>query len=424
MNRKFYVALIGVIIVLPFLVAQVFIRDEPGIRMKRKAVSRPKPPVNPHLEKAIEEYELQLSMKQLLAKAPGAAIAIVKDSTVVYLKGFGVRELGTRDSVDAHTVFRIASVSKCFASFLTGIMVEEGKLHLDDHVALYVPGFSLKSPEETSKLNLRHVLSHRTGLPVHAYTNLVEEGLPLNEMLDRLKDVPMSSRVGQLYSYQNVAYSLIGEAIRNGTGKSYEAWMMEKVFGPLEMKDASIDYFSMITSKNHAKPHMPVRRGGWRRVSINNTYYNVSPAGGVNASISDMAQWMIALLGHRPDVISKAMLDTLYKPLVYAPSKNRNYGRAQRYSHSYYGLGWRILTFPDDTLVYHGGFVNGFRSEVAVSRKDNLAICILANAPGELADTAIPIFLNILREHREDIVKWEKHQREARNTLTAKSGRR
>jgi beta-lactamase class C len=409
MNKKFYFVLVGIIVVLPFLVAQVLFREEPVLSLKKR-VERPRLPMNPHLEKAIEEYELDLSRHHLLAKAPGAAIAIVKDSSIVYMKGFGVRELGKKDSVDVHTVFRIASVSKCFASFLAGIMVEEGKIGFDDYVTQRVPDFQLISPEETSKLKLRHVLSHRTGLPVHSYTTLVEDGMPLNEMLARLKDVPMSSKVGNLYSYQNVAYSLIGEAIKNSTGKSYEAWMMEKVFGPLDMKDASIDYFSMITNKNNAKPHMPVRKGGWRRVAINNTYYNVSPAGGVNASISDMAQWMIAVLGNRPDVISKQTLDTLFKPVVYAPSKNRNYGRDQRYSHSYYGLGWRILTFPEDTLVYHGGFVNGFRSEVAISPKDNIAICILANAPGELADTAIPIFLNILRQHREDIVKWDEHQ--------------
>jgi beta-lactamase class C len=410
MKKKFYLVVVVIILVLPFLVAQMFIYEEPaGIIKKIRNKKTARVPANPHLEKAIDEYELQLNMMQLLSKSPGAAVAIVKDSSIIYMKGFGVRELGTKDSVDVHTVFRIASVSKCFASFLSGILVEEGKIHWDDPVNKYVPEFHLKSPEETNKLKIRNILSHTTGLPMHAYTNLVEEGLPLTEMLGRLGDVPLSSRVGKVYSYQNVAYSLIGEAIRNSTGKSYEAWMVEKVFGPLEMKDASIDFFSMITSKNAAKPYMP-RKGGWRKVSINNTYYNVSPAGGVNASISDMAHWMIALLGHRPDVISRETLDTLYSPAVYAPSKNRNYGRTQRYSHSYYGLGWRILHFPGDTLIYHGGFVNGYRSEVAVSPTDRLAICILANSPGELADNAIPVFLKILRNHRDAIQKWDAHQ--------------
>jgi beta-lactamase class C len=71
-------------------------------------------------------------------------------------------------------------------------------------------------------------------------------------------------------------------------------------------------------------------------------------------------------------------------------------------------LGWRILHYPDDTLVYHGGYVNGYRSEVAVNQKDRVAICILANAPGELPDNGIPIFFDLYKKYREDILAWER----------------
>jgi beta-lactamase class C len=405
MKKKYYFFIVTVLLLLPLLVAQMFIKEHaPDIVPFRKKVAAPK--TNPFVEEAVQEFELQLGILQLIQKTPGAAVAIVKDSTIVYLKGFGVREVGTRDSVDVHTVFRLASVSKPFASFLTGIMVQDSVIRWDDPVSAYVPDFHLSSPEETMKLNIRNVLSHTTGLPFHAYTNLVEDGLPLTEMLNRLQGVPMSSKVGQEYSYQNVAYSLIGEAIKSATGKSYEAWMIEKVFGPLNMKDASIDYFSMMTNTNIAKPHMP-GKGGWRKVSINNTYYNVAPAGGVNASISDMANWMVALLGNREDVITKQTLQSMYTPVIRAPSKNRNYGRMQRLRDSYYGLGWRILHYPNDTLVYHGGFINGYRSEVAVNQRDNVAICILANSPGELPDTGIPIFFSIYQQYRDRIREWE-----------------
>jgi beta-lactamase class C len=226
-------------------------------------------------------------------------------------------------------------------------------------------------------------------------------------MLARLKEVPLNGKVGEIYSYQNVAYSLVGEAIHGATGKSYEGWMIEKVFGPLDMKNASIDYLSIMTNKNVAKPHLS-QRHGWRKAKIMNTYYNVSPAGGINASISDMAKWMVALLGNRPDVISRETLNTMFSPAIKAPSKNRNYGRRHRLSDSYYGLGWRILHYPDDTLVYHGGYVNGYRSEVAVNQKDRVAICILANAPGELPDNGIPIFFDLYKKYREDILAWER----------------
>jgi beta-lactamase class C len=406
MKKKYYFFIVTILVVLPILVAQMFMKQQaPDIVPLKKKIAAPK--LNPFLEEALDEFEMQLDILQLIRKTPGAAIAVVKDSTIVYLRAFGVKEIGTRDSVDTHTVFRLASVSKCFASFLTGTMVEDSILQWDDKIATLVPEFQLSNVEETGKLTIRNVLSHTTGLPFHAYTNLVEEGLPLPDLLARLKDVPMSNKVGREYSYQNVAYSVVAEAIRSATGKSYEAGMIERVFGPLNMKDASIDYFSMVTNANIAQPHMP-RKGGWRKVSINNTYYNVSPAGGVNASISDMAHWMIALLGNREDVISKQTLQTTYTPVIEAPSKNRNYGRMQRLRDSYYGLGWRILHYPNDTLVYHGGFINGYRSEVAVNQRDNIAICILANSPGELPDTGIPVFFSIFQQFRDRIREWEK----------------
>jgi beta-lactamase class C len=410
MKKKHYYVIVPVLLILPLLIAQVFVRNED--RPKVSVVKRTEPvKINPHLQRAVEEFEMKLDLLQLLSKTPGAAVAIVKDSTIVYMKGFGVREAGTKDSVDVNTVFRLASVSKCFASFLTGVLVEDSVLRWEDKIVKYVPAFRLHSPAETAKLNIRHVLSHTTGLPFHAYTNLVEEGLPLEEMLARLAEVPLASKVGEIYSYQNVAYSVVGEAIKSASGKSYEGWMIEKVFAPLNMKNASIDYFSMMSNPNIARPHMPKRGGGWRKVSINNTYYNVSPAGGINASISDMAEWMKALLGNRPDVIKPETLQTIFSPVVRAPSKNRNYGRMQRMSSSYYGLGWRIVHYPDDTLVYHGGFVNGFRSEVAVNQKERIAICILANAPGELPDTGIPLFFNVYKEYRNAIRLWDANQR-------------
>lgn len=409
------IILISAFILLPLLVAQLFIYSESPTPLPLPLpISRPaaKVEINPHLKDLIEDYERELALLQLFGKTPGAAIAIVKDSSIIYMKGFGVREIGKKDSIDVNTVFRIASVSKCFASFLTGILVEENKLDWNDPVNKFLPEFELHSPAQTSKLTLHNVLSHTTGLPFHAYTNLVEDGHPLPLMLSRLKDVPLASNVGTAYSYQNVAYSLIGESIKAATGKSYEGWMIEKVFAPLQMKNASIDYFSMVTNKNVAKPHLP-KRDGWKKAKINNTYYNVSPAGGINASISDMAKWMIALLGYRTDIIKPETLKTLYTPVIKAPSKNRNYGRMHRLTNSFYGLGWRILHYPNDTLVYHGGYVDGYRSEVAINQHDNFAVCILANSPGELPDNGIPIFFNLLNRYREDIRAWDQQHKKA-----------
>lgn len=396
--------IIAFLFIRPFLISSGTSQDLQTV--KRTEIKRPP---NPFVVKLVREYEDEIRGLLRKTNAPGAAIAIVKDSTVVYIKGFGVKAAGTRDSINLHTVFRIASVSKCFASFLTGTLVEDGILNWEDKVITHVPGFSLKSGLYTNELNITHVLSHTTGLPYHTYTNLVEEGLDLKKLLDQLKDVNSSAAPGKEYSYQNVVYSVIGEVIQSATGKTYEQKMTEDVFTPLGMTDASMNFKTLMSNKNIARPHRMARRN-WAPTRINDTYYNVAPAGGINASISDMAQWMKALLGYREDVISRATLRHLYSPAISARSKNRNYAKMEKGSKSYYGLGWRILHYPSDTLIYHGGYVTGFRSEVAVNPGKDIAICILANAPGELADTAIPIFFQLLKKYEAEIADWENKQ--------------
>jgi beta-lactamase class C len=411
MKKKRSLLIVLLIITLPLLLAQVWKENEET----HEPVPAPVPPtvkpyVNPVFASFMSDYEREIQTLLNVSGIPGAAIAIVKDSSIIYIKGFGVKSAGKTDSIDVNTVFRIASVSKCFAAFLTGTLVADSTLRWDDPVIKYVPSFALKSPEYTKHLTLRHVLSHTTGLPYHTYTNLVEEGIDLPSLLEKVKDVNVPNAPGTQYSYQNVAYSVIGEVINAATHKTYDALMKERVFTPLNMATASMDYTSLITNGNIARPHL-MRRGQWREASINNTYYNVAPAGGVNASITDMAHWMIALLGNREDVITKETLQQLFTPQIKAPSKNRNYGRTNHVSGSYYGLGWRILYYPDDTLVYHGGYVNGFRSEVAVNMKDHIAICLLSNGPGIVADTGIPVFLNMYKAHRDSILAYDNRQR-------------
>lgn len=380
-------------------------KEVPAAVPNQKAVQRVIPQ-NPYIDKLIADYDKSIREVMNDTGIPGAAIGIIKDSTVIFLQGYGVKTVGGVDSVDEHTVFRIGSVSKCFAAVLTAILVEEHTLHWDDPVVRYLPQFELKSPEYTRQLTLRHVLSHTTGLPYHTYTTLVEDGMSLTDMIAHLKDVN-DGPVGKLYSYQNVAFSIIGEVMRAATGKSYETLLDEKIFRPLEMREASATYEDIMYNPNVARPHL-LRRRQWREIPISDKYYNVAPAGGVNASIHDMANWMQALLGNRQEVIDTESLESLYTPFVRAASRNRAYRKIGRIKNNYYGMGWRILEFPEDTLLYHGGYVNGYRSEVAIYPKDKIGICILANAPGEVTDGGIPLFMDLYFEQRDSIQWWER----------------
>ena len=364
---------------------------------------------NPYVEKLLVDYEEEMVDLMNQTKTPGLAIAIVQDSTILFMKGYGVREAGKKDSVDEHTVFRLASVSKCFAPLLTGILVEENVLEWDDFVIEHLRNFKLKSQTNTDSLRLTHVLSHTTGLPYHTYTTLVEDGVDLHKMVQELENVNIIAKPGELYSYQNVAYSIIGEVIRARTGKSYERLMQEKVFNPLQMKNASMSYEQIMHNDNVAKPHLHWRKG-WKATKILDTYYNVGPAGGVNASIADMAEWLKVMLGSNEKFVNTSTLDKIFTPVVKAKTKNRYFRKWVGRSDSHYALGWRVLNFKNDTLLYHGGYVRGYRSEVAIDRRSKMAICVLSNGPGRLIDNSVPMFFNLFYNQRDSILYWQNKQ--------------
>lgn len=401
--------IVGVCVVISLIITAVVVslkREEPVHEPQVK----PEPILswlpNPHVTRLLAEYEKEMIELQRQTKTPGLAIAVVQDSTILMLKTFGVRDVETNDSLDVHSVFRLASVSKCFAPLLTGLLIEEGVLHWNDRVIQHLPDFKLKAKKNTDSLLLTHVLSHTTGLPYHTYTTLVEDGIDLPTMLGELRNVNIIADPGQLYSYQNVAYSIIGEVIRARTGKTYQQLMKDRVFGPLRMEDASMSYDEIMRNDNVAQPHLHWRKG-WKTTKILDTYYNVGPAGGVNASISDMAQWLMAMLGAKKDFVSGETLDKIFTPMVKAKTKNRYFRKWVGRSDSHYALGWRVLNFKNDTLLYHGGYVRGYRSEVAIDRRSRIAICVLSNGPGRLIDNSVPMFFNLFYNQRDSILHWQ-----------------
>lgn len=349
------------------------------------------PPDDISWKQLLADYDQFMSDAISAGEAPGVAVAIVRDSAVIFLKGYGLSDAGSGDSVDIFSTFRLGSVSKPLAAVLTGVLVDDSILHWDDRVIDYLPDFKLKSEESTTQITLRHLLSHTTGLPYHAYTDRVDDGAAVDELIFALRDVPLVAAPGKVYSYQNVAYSIIGKVIESATGKPLEAVMIEKVFGPLQMKQASMNFETLFNSPDRALPHIHSRKG-WRPLAISQTYYSVGPAGGVNASIADMSRWLIAMTSTQSNFLSDSTRAEIFTPAVRATARNRYFRTWKRLRSSYYGLGWRMLNFKDDTLNYHGGYVNNFRSEIAIKDDEHLGICVLVNSAGPLADRAIPEF--------------------------------
>jgi beta-lactamase class C len=357
---------------------------------------RPAPVVqttDPQLQAFLDDYDHYFDSAMRETQTPGAAVVIVKDGKVVFMRGYGVKAAGTQDSIDAGTVFRVGSLSKGFAGVLTGMLVQRGLLNWDEHVQDRFPAFTLRDKAQARRMEIKHILSHTTGLPYHAFTNLVEHGYDLNTIVrNYFPQAPIIGKEGEFYSYQNAAYCVIEEIMRQATGKTYQDLLLENIFQPAGMYRASCDYESMHHCTNRALPNFQSRHSDWRADSVTTHYYNFAAAGGVNASAQDMGEWLKVLLGYRPDIVADSTLDYVFTPVIKTDKERRLFPHWIRREDASYAIGWRILNAGDRTIVYHGGYVNGYKSEIAFDRKEKIGICVLFNAHTSLCNQCIPEF--------------------------------
>lgn len=366
--------------------------------------------LDPKLQYIADRYETYVRGAMRAEEVPGAAVAIIKDSTVVMLKGFGVKStFAEDDSVDIHTVFRLASLSKGFAPILTEQFIREGCMNWDDKVKSYLPYFELRSEEQAEQITLRHVLSHTTGLPRHSYSNLLNSGWYYEQIFPKLKEVKIADKPGTRYNYQNVMYSLIGDVLHNATGKSYTRLLNERIFTPAGMDDASASYHGILSAKDVARPHWFYKGQGFKPIEISRNYYEVIPAAGVNASIADMAKWLQVLMGNRPDIITPAELEDVFNPEIGVNTRElRDWHGMQR---AWYAKGWRVLDFADKRLIYHGGFVNGFRTEIAFDPKEKVGIVVLSNAMSNFIGQSVQVFFDLYESaQQKDIADYRTAQ--------------
>jgi beta-lactamase class C len=178
------------------------------------------------------------------------------------------------------------------------------------------------------------------------------------------------------------------------TGDFYTHQVEEKIFIPLGMKSATYGRVSLMASGNWARPHSYGGKG-WVSGMPNENYYHVPPAAGVNASITDMAIWLNAQLGHYPDVLSPELLRKTHTPLVNTPGELRSSGwRSERLSRAEYALGWRVFTYQGRKLIFHGGAVRGYRGLIAFLPEEDVGIVVLWNSESAAPSALLPAWID------------------------------
>jgi beta-lactamase class C len=330
---------------------------------------------------------------------PGAAWAVVRDGRIVHAAGYGERGGDGRQPVTPETVFRVASVSKTFAAQLTAQLVAEGQLRWNDPVRRYVPQFTLARREHAERLTLEHLLGQSAGIVPNAYDNLLNAGRTLDEILPQFERVEPICAPGECYTYQNVLFSLVEPAIEASTGREYRDLLRERLFEPLEMHQASVGLTDFRAQPNRAAPHVKVTRNRWVPVGVNENYYRVAPAAGVNASALDLGRWLVAQMGHRPDVVRPELVRDLTRKRVRTARELRRKGWRDFLADAHYGLGWRIYTVEGRELVTHSGWVRGFVAQVGYAPEHDVGLALLLNAEsGAINDLSLHFWRQVFAE--------------------------
>ncbi|MBY6203296.1 serine hydrolase domain-containing protein [Halomonas denitrificans] len=327
---------------------------------------------------ALSEFEDRFKRAVAEERIPGAAWVVVHRGRVLGLGTYGHVDQRRSRPVDPATVFRIASVSKGFAGTLAALLAHEGRIALEEPIAPYAPSFGYRGPG-SERLTIQDVLGQRSGFVPNAYDNLIEAGRSRREIYPRFSEIEPICPPGACYSYQNSVFSLVEEVVEQATSVPYPTLVRQRLFEPLGMQRASIGYDAFMAVENRALPHLKTR-SGWQQAAPRRTYYQVSSAAGVNASVVDMAQWAIAMLGHRPDVVPVPVIRDVLTPRVRTARELRNRHWRGVLDDAHYGLGWRIYRIDGRELAIHSGWLAGYRAEIALSHELDLGLVLLMNA--------------------------------------------
>jgi CubicO group peptidase (beta-lactamase class C family) len=312
-------------------------------------------------------------------EVPGLSFAIVHRDEVVAVNGFGVRQAGSAERVDADTVFQLASLSKPISSTVVAAIISDsrGKVTWDSRAAELDPGLRLYEPFAAAHVSIRDLFAHRSGLSGNAGNDLEGLGFARDEILYRLRYSKPASSFRSAYAYSNFGLTAGGVAAARGVGLTWEEAAESRLFTKLGMASTSPRHSDFLGHTNRAELH--VRFGGTWTALAKRDPDAQSPAGGVSSTPRDLAQWMRLELARGTYggqlLIDKDAIDQTHLPLM------ERGGHPLSGVPSFYGLGWNVEYRSYGTVWGHAGaFSQGARTNVGLVPSAELGIVVLTNA--------------------------------------------
>jgi len=318
---------------------------------------------------------------------PGMAVAIVKDGKILVAKGYGVRKLGDPTPVDEFTMFAIGSNTKAFTTAALATLVDEHKLSWDDPVYQRLLGFVMYDPYVSHEMTIRDLLTHRSGMglgegdllfwPHTTYTRA--------DVIYRLRFMKPHSSFRSHYAYDNLLYMTAGQIIPAVTGTSWDDYIRQRIFAPLEMNHSNVSNAEFKSGDDYAFPHSQV--DGKLQVIPFGPLDNAGPAGAINSCAADMARWVQLQLnrgkftGREGRLFSEERSKEMWSAQTILPIGDPPAPLAGlKANFADYALGWGLRDYHGRKLIGHTGGVGGFVSRVMLVPEENLGVVVLTNA--------------------------------------------
>jgi len=362
------------------------------------------------VEKALAEFEV-----------PGAAVVVVKDDKVIYLKGFGVRAKGKSEKVTPDTVFAVASCTKAFTATAAAMLVADKKMNWDDPLRKHLPAFRLADESADRNATIRDLLSHRTGMPRHDMLWVGSARDP-EDLIERFGLAKRSTSFRSTWEYTNAPFTAAGLAVGNAGQSDWPTIIKKRIFDPLEMTHSYASGAEASKAANRATPHYATLAGKiepleWDAIDV------AQGAGCIGSTASDLGNWLrFQLAGGEFDgkriLSANALKDThtpqmIFRPegpfAVYFPAKVTKFFN--------YGLGWFVTDYRGEVCLSHGGTLSGFRAQCMMLPEKKLGVFVLANLrPSYFTESVAKTVIDTLLDKTED---WTKFHMDALFVQTA-----
>lgn len=327
------------------------------------------------------EKELNQVLKD--QQCAGFSVAVVKGNEVIYLQGFGYRDLEKKLPVTPSTLFAIGSSSKAFTAGLIGMLEEDGKLKLDDHVIRYLPELKIDDPTRASEITIRDMMCHRTGLPRYDYSWYLFNTASKDSLLSRLQFLKPTAGLREKWQYNNYMFLAQGIITEKITGTTWEENILKEYFMPMGMKRSTTSMNMFMHDSDASLPYVNGEDGAIQQTP----YFDISgmgPAGSINSTASDLTNWLKVWINggklNGTQILPPAYhQQAIQSQMVISGGMPKDFSDV---SFSNYGLGWMLHSYRGHYQVEHGGNIDGFSAGITFFPSDSIGIVVLSNQDG------------------------------------------